>query len=144
MNFMRDTDVIRRNTRVQSSKEIDKMDGYFYNEEGDLVVKNVLKRIAAGERRRDHLLSRLEDEEFLSKSSVSAINFMKGEILSWNAAIAALKHHHMSLQPETSPYSILRELLDSIDNLGMMGSSQEHINLHKAMARGRMVLDMAK
>jgi len=110
----------------------------------DLVIRDVQKKIFIGERRRNHLKRQLTTPR--KGGTKAAEDFIRAEISAWDAALLALKHYQVEFSPGTSPYTALTELVDAVDELESLaiGTTTEHLLLHKAQMKARMVLEMIR
>lgn len=98
--------------------------------------RSLMSLVATGERRIKYLQRCISERN----RSQSAIEYDKEEIEFLIVAINALRYQYATMAPETSPAFLLREIIDELDEINMIGQSEKYDRLAMLVARGRRIL----
>lgn len=104
------------------------------------VITSLRRKMAAAERRIEHLQRQLDAGDGPGGLSVGAQHFAREEVSMLKAALLAFRYHDASLHPETSVPLALRQLIEELDALDLPGQAMEHDRLARAMTAARRIL----
>lgn len=109
-----------------------------------LVVKNLIGKIATLERRLEFLRSEIKKRREERTSSEKAENYIIAEINALEGGISALRFHHLAMSTELSPYIALEELLEQLGKLNLDKSNPEFSKLFQSVVHARVVIEAKK
>jgi len=101
-------------------------------------LRNIGEHLATLDRKIRHLSKMIAEPGHRSER---ARQFDRQERAALVVAVKALRYHQVTIRPETSPVVALRELIDEIDRLEIIGQAPDHDVLARIVVRSRRILD---